>query len=807
MNPKEHIEAISKDYAANARIQGALIGAMQHVKRSFSRRGHLLMEFLQNAEDCDATKMYVRLDQSELVVCNNGTPFERPNVDSICSIGRSSKTAAKYIGYLGVGFKSAFLLADRVVVNSGKYQFAFDSSMWPINTPWQIMPVWVDEPCEDYHNWPTVFMLRHLNSQSLEALRSSLSSFQPRTLLWLNHLTDLVVIDGQTTTHYEKNPVAANIWRIKVTRNGGVPTDETWLIIYDDCPVPDVVREDQTTRDWDREEVEARRVAAAFRLNEQEELVPELQGSVYVTIYSYTPLKDEPVPISFLLQGDFITAPNRESIHREAEWNKWLARQLFTLLRDKCIPRFLAEKRWNGRFQSILKTTDDGNHPIWDDLIRRPLAQHLATAQLFPAADGPPVALNKTVRVPENMKGLISQAEIDILDPGRKILADHVDFQVLAAPADSLNLILHSNASDLLESKAVLHDIDWFIKLYQGVKRYLPLTRYRKNQFRDAVPFLLTDNFGLSAMDPDSTFTNPNTIPIPAAVAKNFNVLHPALFTGSTSKDMEDVIVGLGVRALSEDVIRKAVVRNQLPKVGAKWVLLDDSERMYWIKFFMEYAIDSRDLGFVTLPTKSKVWEVPSRIIFSTEYNPVPDIGKLAEMDLLDPLDVTEPYLDPVLLDGSQDPGAVSVWATFLKSLGVGTPLSTNRLAQLAQRAATRATIQYEKARGNEAIELPETDSHLKGYDVISKSKSDIRLIEAKGRTGNEEITITHNQWNALLHHDDYYVYVVTEALTPDPLLYPIKGANLKNTEFSLRIQPATWKSASAPPTRYSSFH
>lgn len=306
----------------------------------------------------------------------------------------------------------------------------------------------------------------------------------------------------------------------------------------------------------------------------------------------------------------------------------------------------------------------------------------------------------------------------------------------------------------------------------------------------------------------ESTYTNPNKIPIPTLVAKDFNVLHPALLMGSSGDDLGKIMTGLGIRPLSEEIIRKAVVQNQLPEIKEKWTSLSNVERMNWIKFFKEYEIDSRDLTkFITLPTKSKNWQRPESIIFSTQYHPDPDVEKLAEQGLLDAKDITESYLDPILVDGLKDPGIMSDWSSFLAGLGVGSPLTSNRLTHLAQRVATKATIRYEEARGNKAEELPESDSHIKGYDVISKSDSDIRLIEAKGRkTDREEITITHNQWRALLEHkDNYYVYVVTDALSLNPLLHPIKGTGLNGIEFSLRIQPATWKSASSPPTRYSS--
>ncbi len=90
---EDHIRAISKDYMANARVQESLDGAMRHVQRSFTRRGHLLMEFIQNAEDAGATRLEVTLDDAGLTIYNDGVPFEYMHVESISKIGKSTKTA------------------------------------------------------------------------------------------------------------------------------------------------------------------------------------------------------------------------------------------------------------------------------------------------------------------------------------------------------------------------------------------------------------------------------------------------------------------------------------------------------------------------------------------------------------------------------------------------------------------------------------------------------------------------------------------------------------------------------------------
>lgn len=77
----------------------------------------------------------------------NEDGFTEQNVRAICNIGQSSKKqtpgAAGYIGEKGIGFKSVFMAAEAVHIQSGDYSFGFaypagDSGMG------MIAPFWID---------------------------------------------------------------------------------------------------------------------------------------------------------------------------------------------------------------------------------------------------------------------------------------------------------------------------------------------------------------------------------------------------------------------------------------------------------------------------------------------------------------------------------------------------------------------------------------------------------------------------------------------------------------------------------------
>ncbi|MBI3744261.1 MAG: DUF3883 domain-containing protein [Chloroflexi bacterium] len=265
----------------------------------------------------------------------------------------------------------------------------------------------------------------------------------------------------------------------------------------------------------------------------------------------------------------------------------------------------------------------------------------------------------------------------------------------------------------------------------------------------------------------------------------------------------------LDVKLLTDDVVKQIIQSKQLPTIREQWGSLADQAKIEWIRYFKQRRVDPKTLQFVTLPNTRGEWGSPDGLLFPSKYHPEPepDVEKLVELGLLDPADITQLYLDPMF--ASSNPSELSTWRSFLTSLGVGSALNQNMRARLAKRAATKVALRYEAACGFSARELPESESDIEGYDIRSERGSTFARIEAKGRTSNEEITITPNQWKALLRDpQSYSVYVVTHALTADPLLHILDGVGMSNNDadFSLRVQPSSWKKVCKSSQRFSAF-
>lgn len=149
-DPKKYIEEIkNKQLKSDEFTLDSLAGAIDRLQKAFPRYGSFLMEFIQNADDAKSKSLRIEILQKTIKIFNDGIPFSKENVQSICKVGRSSKTPKEYIGYLGVGFKAVFLISDCPEIYSGEFSFKFDKNdpSWndSAHTPWQVIPLWINK--------------------------------------------------------------------------------------------------------------------------------------------------------------------------------------------------------------------------------------------------------------------------------------------------------------------------------------------------------------------------------------------------------------------------------------------------------------------------------------------------------------------------------------------------------------------------------------------------------------------------------------------------------------------------------------
>ncbi|OMO93799.1 hypothetical protein COLO4_16668 [Corchorus olitorius] len=149
--PKEHIEQIRETKFSIGGEANPLTKDLHQAVRNLSAKlytkdVHFLMELIQNAEDneylegVDPSLEFVITSQditamgapATLLMFNNENGFSSKNIESLCSIGRSTKKGNRKHGYIGEkGIGGVFLITSQPYILSNGYQIRFNETPRP----------------------------------------------------------------------------------------------------------------------------------------------------------------------------------------------------------------------------------------------------------------------------------------------------------------------------------------------------------------------------------------------------------------------------------------------------------------------------------------------------------------------------------------------------------------------------------------------------------------------------------------------------------------------------------------------------
>ncbi|KAM0521538.1 hypothetical protein ACHAPW_006335 [Verticillium nonalfalfae] len=177
-------------------------------KNIYGSDARFVFELLQNADDNRFTRakangalpfISFHVHPHRIVVECNEDGFTEKDLRAICSVGESTKSASRgYIGAKGIGFKSVFIAAWKVAIQSGHFSFYFKHEKGDLGLG-MVLPVWENQAAA--LPGPLTRMTLHLHeqgeAQELEHLRQTifrqLSELQHTSLLFLRNLRQISV--------------------------------------------------------------------------------------------------------------------------------------------------------------------------------------------------------------------------------------------------------------------------------------------------------------------------------------------------------------------------------------------------------------------------------------------------------------------------------------------------------------------------------------------------------------------------------------------------------------------------------------
>jgi hypothetical protein len=175
-------------------------------KNLYTSNARFVFELLQNADDNHFTKAAARgevpyisfkVSIDKVVIECNEDGFTEEHLRAICAVGQSTKIGAQgYTGEKGIGFKSVFMAAWRVHIESNAFSFSFthrrgDSGIGMIS------PVWVEQDAalDSSFTRMTLFLDQYdapkVKKQKTKELMSQFEQLQGTVLLFLRKLREV----------------------------------------------------------------------------------------------------------------------------------------------------------------------------------------------------------------------------------------------------------------------------------------------------------------------------------------------------------------------------------------------------------------------------------------------------------------------------------------------------------------------------------------------------------------------------------------------------------------------------------------
>ncbi|KAG6624974.1 hypothetical protein CIPAW_16G063700 [Carya illinoinensis] len=356
---REHIEEIRrKKFSIGGEVNSLTEDLHQAVKNMsaelYAKDVHFLMELIQNAEDneymegVDPSLEFLITSEditgrgapSTLLIFNNEKGFSSKNIDSICSVGWSTKKGNRkrgYIGEKGIGFKSVFLITAQPYIFSNGYQIRFNEEPCPHCNLGYIVPEWVEENPRlsdlqqiygSKKSLPTTTIVLPLKLDKVKLLKQQLSSVHPEVLLFLTKLKRLSVRE------HNKNPKLNTVSSIAIT-------SETNFVMRKNIDVESSTLHLSTERknNWSDAECSYYMWKQKFPVRPEnrvegrmdvEELVITLamplgerlnRGTSSPGIYAFLPT-EMITNFPFIIQADFLLASSRETILLNSKWNQ-----------------------------------------------------------------------------------------------------------------------------------------------------------------------------------------------------------------------------------------------------------------------------------------------------------------------------------------------------------------------------------------------------------------------------------------------------------------------------------------------------
>ncbi|KAH7131532.1 hypothetical protein B0J13DRAFT_529518 [Dactylonectria estremocensis] len=389
----DDIEGFNSDYRREIDENWlAMESAVSHsvkilAKQIYGSGARFVFELLQNAEDnvftkADARKVLrfisFKMHPNHIIVDCNEDGFTKEDLQAICAVGQSTKSSSHgYIGAKGIGFKSVFIAASRVHIQSGNFSFEFRHNKTDPGIG-MVRPIWVN-PVETKPGTLTRMTL-YLHDQGdpgeIQHLKRIISmqfnELQETCLLFLQKLQQISVEfydengELQRSKQFRKHEIDKHRVSLKTTSIiHGEETIQNQIYHITKQTATGLARSDNRElpdTDEARRSSSMAEVVLAFPLTgESKPLVTRKKQD----LFAFLPLRKS--DYKFLIHSDFDTNANRQDIvttsRRNLDLRGWIATAFIRAVLQFCEHPTLCYD-----WPTFLPSLDDSSDAFWSGL-------------------------------------------------------------------------------------------------------------------------------------------------------------------------------------------------------------------------------------------------------------------------------------------------------------------------------------------------------------------------------------------------------------------------------------------------------
>ncbi|KAL6793013.1 hypothetical protein J3E68DRAFT_451446 [Trichoderma sp. SZMC 28012] len=327
----EHRETLQRKMRNLESIAGTAISTL--AKNLYTSDARFVFELLQNAEDNSFTEArnsheapYVSFEvyPDQIIIECNEDGFQPENLKAICAVGKSSKSGAQkgYVGEKGIGFKSVFMAAWKVHIESGPFSFFFKHKKGDQGLG-MITPVWGD-PDEDEEPCLGTRMVLELGDghspispSQYQIILDQFNSLKENILLFMRNIEEIriSVFDNEEklmkSNTFSRERIDRNLIRLtQVSETAGkVESSSRDYYLFKHTVGGLDKNELRTYSEYEEENktYASAEIVLGFPLTE--ESVPIVE---YQEIFTFLPMKQ--AGFTFLINSDFVTQANRQDI-------------------------------------------------------------------------------------------------------------------------------------------------------------------------------------------------------------------------------------------------------------------------------------------------------------------------------------------------------------------------------------------------------------------------------------------------------------------------------------------------------------